>query len=320
MPRRPIILLACLLTAGAAPSATAHPHNDGQIAFSYVTDTSQDILAVSPGGGEPRNLTHVEPGQGAEGAAWDPSGHRVYFDSDIAGGIHAFAVDARGRHLIQLTSGDGTEFAPRIAPDGRRVALEHENADLTIGGVFLAHRTRDGLAGLRRLTTSPALAIGGFDTPGDFSPDGSQIAFLRVLKTTRPNAQSAVFVVGIDGSGLRQVTPYGLNASPPRWAPDGSRLLFSSNWDNFTAEINTDVYSIRPDGTDLTRLTHEPPGEYAFTPDWSPDGRRIVYAHTVAGEDHTELWIRNVATGRTSLAWRGTPGTAVQDPAWGPRG
>src|SRR4051812_48442341 len=124
MRRRPIVLLTCLAVATAAPAAAAHPHRDGRIAFSFVTDVSQDILSVSPGGGDARNLTRVAPGHGAEGAAWDPSGRHVYFDADIAGGIHAFAVDTRGRHLTQLSFGDGTEFAPRIAPDGRLVAIE----------------------------------------------------------------------------------------------------------------------------------------------------------------------------------------------------
>jgi Tol biopolymer transport system component len=320
MRRRPILLLACLAIATAAPAAAAHPHRDGgnAIAFSFITDASQDILTVFPGGGGLRNLTHVGSGQGAEGAAWDPTGRHVYFDSDIAGGIHAFAVDAQGRHITQLTSGAGTEFAPRIAPDGRLVALEHENADLTVGGVFLARRTRDGLADLRRLTTAPALAIGGFDTPGDFSPDGSQVAFLRVLSTTRPDARSAVFVIGIDGRRQRQVTPYEVNASPPRWSPDGSRLLFSSNWDNFTDQRNANVYSVRPDGTHLVQITREPVGDHAFTPDWSPEARQIVYGHASAGQDHTELWIRELATGRTSVAWSGASETGVLDPDWSP--
>ena len=317
MRRRPILLLACLLAATAAPAAgAAQPHRDSQIAFSYGHDDRQDIVSITPGRGDVRNLTHVGPNQGAEGAAWDPSGRHVYFDSDLAGGIHAFRVDAQGRHVTQLTFGDGEEFDPRVAPDGHLVALERDSADHT-DGVFLARLTRDGLAGFHRLTTAPGLATGGFDTPRDFSPDGSRIAFLRVLSTNRPNAQSGVFVIGVDGRDLHQVTPYALNAGPPHWSPDGSRLLFSSNWDNFTPEMNTDVYSVRPDGTGLRNITHEPAGEFAFAPDWSSDGRRIVYAHVTG--DVEELRIRDLASGRVSVAWTAPPGTDINDPDWAPR-
>jgi Tol biopolymer transport system component len=45
------------------------------------------------------------------------------------------------------------------------------------------------------------------------------IAFMRVLSTQRPNAQTAVFVIRRDGNGLRQLTPYELNAIYPRWSP-----------------------------------------------------------------------------------------------------
>jgi Tol biopolymer transport system component len=37
----------------------------------------------------------------------------------------------------------------------------------------------------------------------------------------------------------------------PGWSPDGSRILFTRKVD----DVNFDIYTIRPDGTDLLRLT-----------------------------------------------------------------
>lgn len=313
-------LLACLAATSLSPSAMAHGQRNGRIAFNHtVFGLAEDIVTIEPDGSDPRQLTHVAVGQGAELPAWDPDGDRLYFDSDLAGGVHLFAVGGNGRGLTQLTHTDGSEYSARVSPDKKLLAFEHETADFATGGIFLARRHGLGLGEFRQLTASPALATGGFDTGPDFSPDGSKIAFLRVLTQDRPTAESAIFVIGLDGLGLSQVTPYSLNASSPRWSPDGSRLLFSSNADNHSDQLSANVYTVRPDGTQLTQLTHERDNRHDFTPDWAPDGTKIVYAHTSAGEDHTELHVKNLLTGRVSVIWRGTPGSQDQDPDWGPR-
>ncbi len=58
--------------------------------------------------------------------------------------------------------------------------------------------------------------------------------------------------------------------SVPSWAPDGKTISFESNRDGEAA-----VYTIRPDGTGLRRLT--PPGSLGEQPNWSVDGRTIVF-------------------------------------------
>jgi Tol biopolymer transport system component len=39
----------------------------------------------------------------------------------------------------------------------------------------------------------------------------------------------AVFTINRDGTGLRQVTPYELNANHPVWSPDAQRLVLSAS-------------------------------------------------------------------------------------------
>jgi TolB protein len=57
----------------------------------------------------------------------------------------------------------------------------------------------------------------------------------------------------------------------PMLSPDGSRVLFQSNRTG-----DWEIYTMRPDGTDLVRLTNSPGPD--VTPIWSPDGKKIVFA------------------------------------------
>src|SRR5207248_10509881 len=69
-----------------------------------------------------------------------------------------------------------------------------------------------------RLTTNPYAEGGGNDLASDISPSGTEFLFLRSKPGASPGPkpfqtqQVALFVENLDGTGLRQITPYGLAA------------------------------------------------------------------------------------------------------------
>jgi TolB protein len=310
---------ALVAAAGLAPTARGDSGAgfDGRIAFDHVVfDGAEDIFTVAADGSDPRQVTHTPAGQGgSEAPEWTPDG-RLLLDSDRAGDIHVFVTDGDGRNAAQVIRSDGLDLSPGISPDAKLLAFEHDSADFSAGGIFLSPRQHGEFDQFNQVTFAPGLATGGFDTDPEFSPDGSKIAFLRVLSTERPNARSAVWVMRVDGSGLTQLTPYALNATSPRWSPDGTHIAFSSNSDNFTDTLPANVYVMRPDGGDLTQITHRSGGAHAFTPDWSPDGSRLVYAAAAPGQPGTNLEVMDLKTGAATVIWHGAPGAQDQDPVW----
>jgi len=137
----------------------------------------------------------------------------------------------------------------------------------------------DGLN--RRQLTQRRRPTSSEDHEPVWSPDGARIAFIRWNSTASPHDGRAIFVVNADGSGLRQVTPWKLDAGGhPDWSPDGRRILFRSPSSDV---FGSNIYTIRPDGTGLRQLTRFAGNVEVLSSSFSPDGRFIVFARTGTG-------------------------------------
>jgi len=166
------------------------------------------------------------------------------------------------------------------SPSGTRLLCQASRfrGDPSLNGVYTI-RAADG-GGLRRLTANPYPPSGNFgggDIPGESSPDGRRFVFMRAKPGPEPTPDigqsGALFVENVDGSGLRQITPYGLANSHDNglahWSPDGHTILFAGE--------NGSLLTIRPDGTGLRKIPLKTRAS-ASTPSWSPDGKRIVFS------------------------------------------
>lgn len=90
----------------------------------------------------------------------------------------------------------------------------------------------------------------------------------------------------------------------PDWSPDGTRIAFTSDLDG-----NFEIYTIRPDGSDLVRLTNNEFGDGEA--DWAPDGTRLAYASRGA------IYVMN---SDGSNPERLTDSIRATTPAWSPDG
>jgi serine/threonine-protein kinase len=174
-----------------------------------------------------------------------------------------FLMDAAGFGLEELT-GDA-ETGPNVSPtwssDGTRIVFAGAGPD----GFDLYIMSADG-SGLERLTDES-----GDEIHPAFSPDGSRIAFVIDGLGLEPYRTSIV-VVEPDGGGWTElVTRHDERVGWPAWSPDGRRIAFTGLSDAYN------IYVMRADGSDITKV-HEEPIEHVGLPlSWTPDGERIVF-------------------------------------------
>ena len=150
---------------------------------------------------------------------------------ELKGGL--FAVK-EGR-LNQLTE-DPSDTEPNFSPDGRTIAFAR-------GGDIYSVRP-DG-SGQRQLTSGPEV-----DSLPKISPNGKYVVFER---RGALGGASSLYTVGATGGGLRALTSSG-DDREAAFAPDGKTIVFVRATTS-GANVNDDVYSIRPTGSGLTRLT-----------------------------------------------------------------
>jgi Tol biopolymer transport system component len=263
--KRKVVLIAAVAAScswavgGVAPAHATTPGTNGRIAFQMDFGLGAQIYTIKPSGLGIRQLTEVEGS--AESPDWSPDGTRIAFQTEDPGGL--WIVNADGSGLSQIASSGG-QLA--FTPDGTH--LVYDCWDCAGGqGIFLMEADGSDAPGTR-LTTNPPGYEG--DTNPEVSPDGQTVTFVR---RKSEGERQALFAVDIDGTDVRMLVPYRFNVFIKHdWAPDGAHIVFTSPIDG-----PANVYTIAPDGSDRTQLTHVAPGVAAIAGSYSPDGRWIAF-------------------------------------------
>jgi TolB protein len=274
-------------SAGGAPHAT-----NGEIAFSAPVHGRAQVFTVNSDGTGLRQITHNSTAQaGWAGLSWSPDGRSLLYTVTYRHGpdvMFKSLADGSGATRISPPC-TGTclgDDSPVYSPDGKKIAFERAFGPIVntnaSGGVAIFAMNADG-SDLMRLTPKKTPTIAEYHQP-QWSPDGTKIAFVAYNHTlvygpgsSNAVTQGAIEVMNADGSNVRQLTPWRMNATDPRWSPDGKRLLFNDYADPFQGK-SANLFTMRPDGTDRVALTHYSGGTpQAFADGWSPDGTQIVY-------------------------------------------
>ncbi len=160
---------------------------------------------------------------------------------------------------------------------------------------------REAEAGEAFFRNVQQLTFGGQNAEAYFSPDGKQLIFQRTDSDTTCDQQ---YVMNVDGSGLRMVSN-GLGRTTCGYFYEaGARIVYSSTFHadeqcppepDFSQGYvwplyDFDVYTSRPDGSDLQNIFSTPGYDGEAT--LSPDGSRIVFTSTRDGD--LDIYTMNV--------------------------
>jgi hypothetical protein len=133
------------------------------------------------------------------------------------------------------------------------------------------------------------------------SPDRTMFVINSCCYTPNP-----VSIANVDGTGVRQITPDGIDGFGARWSPDGSMLVYQQR-DGATQEIgNLFVVDVATGkATQITDLDPENYGWWALHPSFSPDGQKIIFHMPRGPNDEVstrwDLWSVPVAGGEPTL-------------------
>jgi TolB protein len=222
---------------------------------------------------------------GPSAAAWSPDSRALVYS--MAGSL--WKQNLNSTVAEQLTAGPGYDYQPDCSPDGRWVVyVSYDKDALELWALNLETRQ-----------SRPLTSGGAVNVEPRFSPDGKRIVFV----STSYQGHFHIFLADFHDGELTNVERLtGENRSPlaryyysqfdheisPAWSPDGSELVLVSNRGHIYGSGGFWRMKAVP-GAEMREIHYEET-TWKARPEFSPDGKRIVYA-SYLGREWNQLWM-----------------------------
>jgi len=215
--------------------------------------------------------------------AWSPNGKSiVYADADDRG-TRIGQIDLRTmRPRLFAASNRGLNITPVYTRDGKNIVWAS-------GGDSPAELVLADATGEDTVSVPFVGRQGSETTSPTFSPDGKQVAFMSPVPLT-----PQIYIMNVDGTGLRLLTPVvpGKRSyrTGPEWSPKGDEIAYQQQAGDFQ------VWTIRIKDRVMKQLTTEGENE---DPSWAPDGRHMSITRRLGAiGDPRSIWVLDKITGR----------------------
>jgi Tol biopolymer transport system component len=256
----------------------AHPawSPDGQrIVFSteevytaYNRATQSALWVVDIGGGAP---VKTDDGDAIQ-PAWSPSGKRIAFWQNHSGQRDIATMPAGGGAHVSLTNDIAVDWAPVWSPDGKYIYFASDR-----GGSMGIWRAGIDEGSGQPVGVPEPIAVGvdvAMDLP-HLSGDGSALVFRSLTDSANPAAIQFDPVTERAGD-VRLLQHRTGRLVPTDASPDGKWLSLCN-----LQERQQDIFIMRTDGTQLSRLTDDAARDWA--PRFIADNSGVVFQSNKAG-------------------------------------
>lgn len=273
-----------------------------EVATSPILFTSDragtlDIYRILPDGTGLAQLTN-DPGDEGD-PDWSPNRDYVVFTANKSGNADLYIVDSAGGSWRQLTSGPARDIHPVWSPDGSRIAfVSDRDGDWEIYVINV-----DGTE-LRQVTFNDA-----WDSFPTWSPDSTRLAYTS-LRTGNYDLYLTDLTTGID----QRLTTSPYSDAHPSWVPGGDEIAYTRVVPGFGALLREIGVLNIYDPTNPRLVTESKPGEARNGyPEWSPDGRWIVFVSE--RDDNQEIYLIP-SKGGWAANLSNAPSSSDTAPAW----
>lgn len=240
----------------AADDDAAYSPDGSKIAFSSTRDNNdREIYVMNNDGSGPTRLTN-SPGDDYS-PSWSPDGSKLVFVSKRQGGqADIFVMNANGTNQVNITLTPGDDTFPSWGSNNRVVFTSRRSGTDQIYTI-----NPDGTAIFGPLTTAGT----------SFEPQWNRLGN-RIVFVSDRDGHPEIYTMRQGGEEQFRLTTTsdGVQNADPSYAPDNSRVVFSSNR---VAADNYELYVGNIDGSNQERITIQTGKDYH--PSWSVPGAFI---------------------------------------------